>query len=398
MPNDHRPRPRPTARAVTPRRSVPALLALSAATVLTAGALSAVPASAAPPAAPAPASIDRLAQDYLVDTHGLTRAEAVRALAGQRAALATTQGLEARLGDRLTGAVVDETTGALSVEVSDAAAAEVAEAAGADVRVDSAADVEAGAEALADAMTDLEAAGAAVSVDASGDAVVLSVPAGDVDAATQALVDRAGSLGVPVSIERTAGPVDTFALYGGEDILLNLNQGRCSAGFNLVSGSTYYLLTAGHCSGDTWYDDGVAIGTTSTQSFPGNDYKLIRISNVSGVNPQGTVLYNSGTFNVSTAGNPPVGTTVCRTGSTTGTRCGSIQAYNSTVNYAEGSVSGLIRTNVCAEPGDSGGPLFASGGVAVGITSGGSGNCTVGGTTYFQTVTEVTSGFGLSVL
>jgi streptogrisin D len=110
------------------------------------------------------------------------------------------------------------------------------------------------------------------------------------------------------------------------------------------------------------------------------------------------VLYNSGTFNVSTAGNPPVGTTVCRTGSTTGTRCGSIQAYDSTVNYAEGSVSGLIRTNVCAEPGDSGGPLFASGGVAVGITSGGSGNCTFGGTTYFQTVTEVTSGFGLSVL
>jgi streptogrisin D len=377
---------------------MPALLALSAATVLTAGALAAVPASAAPAAAPAPASVDRAAQDYLIDAHGLTRAEAARALAGQRAALATTQALESRLGDRLTGAVVDEATGDLTVEVADTAAADVAAAAGADVRVAADTGVEAAGEALAAAMTALGATGAAVSLDASGDTVVLSVPAGASDAATRALLDRAADLDVPVVVERTDGPVDTFALYGGEDILLNLNQGRCSAGFNLVSGGTYYLLTAGHCGGDTWYDDGVAIGTTVVERFPGDDYKLIRIDNVGAVNPQGTVLYNSGTYNVSTAGNPPVGTTVCRTGSTTGTRCGSIQAYNATVNYREGSVSGLIRTNVCAEPGDSGGPLFASGGVAVGITSGGSGNCTFGGTTYFQTVTEVTNGFGLSVL
>ena len=53
------------------------------------------------------------------------------------------------------------------------------------------------------------------------------------------------------------------------------------------------------------------------------------------------------------------------------------------VRAAEGSVSGLIRTTVCAEGGDSGGPLYASTS-ALGLTSGGSGNCTFGGTTYFQ--------------
>jgi streptogrisin D len=397
MPNDLRPRHRPTVRAVAPRRCVPVLLVLSATTVLAAGALAAAPASAAP-AAPAPAAVDRAAEDYLVDTYGLTRAEAARALAGQRAALATTQELQRRLGDRLTRAVVEETTGALSVEVADAAAADVAEAVGAEVRIDDDADVRAGAATLAAAMTRLGATGASVSIDAEGDAVVVSVPAGALDAATQALVDQAAGLGVPVTVERTAGPVRPLALYGGEAILLNRDQARCSAGFNLVSGSTYYLLTAGHCGGDTWYDDGLAIGRTSTQSFPGNDYKLIRITNVSGVSPRGAVLYFIGTYNVSTAGNPPVGTTVCRTGSTTDTRCGFIQAYNSTVNYQEGSVSGLIRANVCAEPGDSGGPLFASGGVAVGITSGGSGDCVSGGTNYFQPVTEVTKRFGLSVL
>ena len=65
--------------------------------------------------------------------------------------------------------------------------------------------------------------------------------------------------------------------------------------------------------------------------------------------------------------------------------------------YAEGTVSGLIRTNVCAEPGDSGGSLIA-GNQAQGVTSGGSGNCTSGGTTYFQPVNEILSAYGLTLI
>ena len=63
---------------------------------------------------------------------------------------------------------------------------------------------------------------------------------------------------------------------------------------------------------------------------------------------------------------------------TTGLRSGTVQQVNATVSYAQGLVSGLIRTNVCAQPGDSGGPLF-SGTAALGLTSGGTGNCTSGG-------------------
>ena len=83
-------------------------------------------------------------------------------------------------------------------------------------------------------------------------------------------------------------------------------------------------------------------------------------------------------------------------GSTTGVHSGTVQALNATVNYAEGQVRGLIQTNVCAEPGDSGGSLF-SGNTAIGLTSGGSGNCTWGGTTFFQPVTEALSVYGVSV-
>jgi streptogrisin C len=83
-----------------------------------------------------------------------------------------------------------------------------------------------------------------------------------------------------------------------------------------------------------------------------------------------------------------VGAAICRSGSTTGTRCGVIQAKNQTVNYPEGAVTGLTRTNVCAEGGDSGGP-WLSGDQAQGVTSGGSGNCTTGGTTFFQPLNEI---------
>ena len=71
-------------------------------------------------------------------------------------------------------------------------------------------------------------------------------------------------------------------------------------------------------------------------------------------------------------------------------------ALNATVNYPQGTVYGLIKTTVCAESGDSGGSLY-SGTTALGLTSGGSGNCSSGGITYFQPVTEPLAVYGVSV-
>ena len=67
------------------------------------------------------------------------------------------------------------------------------------------------------------------------------------------------------------------------------------------------------------------------------------------------------------------------------------------MNYGNGDVvNGLIQTNVCAEPGDSGGSLY-SGSTALGLTSGGSGDCTSGGTTFFQPVTAALSAYGVTI-
>jgi streptogrisin C len=107
--------------------------------------------------------------------------------------------------------------------------------------------------------------------------------------------------------------------------------------------------------------------------------------------------YAGGEVSVAGSTEAAVGASICRSGSTTGWHCGTISAKNQTVNYAQGSVSGLTRTNVCAEPGDSGGS-WLSGNQAQGVTSGGSGNCTSGGTTYFQPVNEILSAYGLTLV
>jgi hypothetical protein len=213
-----------------------------------------------------------------------------------------------------------------------------------------------------------------------------------------ALTNVTKQFGNRVTLEKMPGKLSKFirggdAIYGG--------QYRCSLGFNVRSGSTYYFLTAGHCTNvaSSWYANSsktTLLGTRYGTSFPGNDYGIVRYSTSYTNHPGSVNLYNGSTQDITSAGNAYVGQAVKRSGSTTGLRSGSVTGTNATVNYAEGTVTGLIRTNVCAEGGDSGGALFA-GTVALGLTSGGSGNCTTGGTTYFQPVTEVLSRYGVSV-
>ncbi len=210
----------------------------------------------------------------------------------------------------------------------------------------------------------------------------------------------AARYGDAVALTPTRGVLTRY-INGGQAIYAG-GGGRCSLGFNVRSSSgTYYFITAGHCTNisSSWYTNSsqtTYIGPRAGSSFPGNDYGIVRYSNTSLSHPGTVHLYGGGTQDITRAANAYVGQSVRRSGSTTGVRSGSVTALNATVNYREGSVYGLIRTNVCAEPGDSGGSLFA-GTTALGLTSGGSGNCTFGGTTYFQPVPEVLSRYGVNV-
>jgi streptogrisin B len=224
--------------------------------------------------------------------------------------------------------------------------------------------------------------------DAATDRVVITADSTVSSAEIATLRHAAGINAAALRIQRTNGAFSPLlsagaAIYGG--------QYRCSLGFNVVKGSTYYFLTAGHCGkvAKTWYTNSnhsTLIGPTTNYSFPGNDYALVRYDNTS--------LSHPGGF---TAANAFVGESVKRTGSTTGTHSGTVTALNVTVRYqGGGTVSGLIQTTVCAEPGDSGGPMY-DGTKALGLTSGGSGDCRSGGTTFFQPVTEAASAYGVTV-
>ena len=208
----------------------------------------------------------------------------------------------------------------------------------------------------------------------------------------------AGRVGDEVGMRRTAGSFTTRT--SGADPIFTPG-GRCSAGFNVTNGQTSFILTAGHCgpTGTSWSEDtqgATNIGTTVASSFPDNDYSLVRYQNRT-LDRSSVVNLGAGRgVRITASADPAVGQQVFRNGSTTGLRTGEVTALNATVNYPEGTVTGLIQTSVCAEPGDSGGPLFAQG-LALGLTSGGSGDCAAGGVTFFQPVTEALRALGVNI-
>ncbi|MGN7188559.1 S1 family peptidase [Microbacterium enclense] len=198
------------------------------------------------------------------------------------------------------------------------------------------------------------------------------------------------SLGAPADAVR----LDTApaALSPREDlrggIAYYTSSSRCSIGFTVQGG----FVTAGHCGGT---GEGTNVGTFEGSSFPENDYAWVSTGDRSLI---GAVEdWNGGTVAVKGSDPAPVGATVCRSGSTTGWHCGQIEAYDTSVQYGSNTVNGLIQTNVCSEPGDSGGSLIA-GDQAQGVTSGGWGDCTSGGQTWLQPVNEILDAYNLTLL
>ncbi|MFI1827461.1 S1 family peptidase [Streptomyces sp. NPDC020412] len=250
-----------------------------------------------------------------------------------------------------------------------------------------------------EAVLEADVAGTAWYTDAASGKVVVTADE-SVSATELATIKKAaGKQGGAVEVKRTTGTFNKL-IAGGQAIYAG--GSRCSLGFNVRSGSTYYALTAGHCTNiaSTWYTNSAGtstLGTRTGSSFPNNDYGIIRHNNASAADGR-VSLYNGSYRDITSAGNARVGQSVQRSGSTTGLHSGSVTGLNATVNYGGGDVVyGMIQTNVCAEPGDSGGALF-SGSTALGLTSGGSGNCRTGGVTFYQPVTEALSAYGVSIV
>ncbi|SDF31730.1 streptogrisin C [Lentzea fradiae] len=361
-------------------------MAVAAVAVLT-GAL-ATTASPVAVAAPQP-SADLLAA--MQRDLGLDAGQAAERLRLESAATALQRVAEGFAGESYGGAWFDASLGKLVVGVTDAAKTERLRQLGAEPRTvaHKASDLDAAKERLDASQAPAEVTG--WFVDTRANAVTITVKRGQADAA-KPLVEKAG--GVAKVVETDEAPQLFKDIRGGDAYYIN-SAGRCSVGFAVEGG----FVTAGHCgtSGDSVTGaDRTALGSFQSSSFPGNDYGWVKAN--SSWTPTPTVNHYGGSdVVVSGSTEAAVGASICRSGSTTGWHCGEVQAKSQTVNYQEGSVSGLTRTDVCAEPGDSGGS-WVSGTQAQGVTSGGSGDCTSGGTTYFQPVNEILSAYGLTLV
>ncbi|MET8898111.1 S1 family peptidase [Streptomyces albogriseolus] len=353
------------------------------------------PASAAADAFPSasPGLLDAMRRDL-----GLTRAEAEDRLTAERRATALAPKARKTAGSAYGGAWFDARSGKLTVAVTpdaDATAVRTLRESGAAVRT-----VEHTERQLDTAKSRLDrldapAGVASWSVDPVANAVVVNVVKDRrSDNDVRAFVRTARAAG-PVTVRTVADAPSTFAAgtVGGDPYYTG--NVRCSIGFSVHGG----FVTAGHCGGvgqqvRGW--DGSYIGNFQGSSFPDNDYAWVNVGSGWWTVP---VVLGWGTVPdqlVRGSAEAPVGASICRSGSTTRWHCGSVLAKNETVNYAQGAVHQMTKTSVCAEGGDSGGS-FISGDQAQGVTSGGWGNCSSGGETWFQPVNEILNRYGLTL-
>ncbi|GAB2872119.1 S1 family peptidase [Streptomyces deserti] len=306
------------------------------------------------------------------------------------------------LGDAFAGSYYDAGSKQLVVNVVPGDNNNVivqAKKAGAEVReVDnSMAELEAGAQTLKAKAT---IPGTSWAVDPRTNKILVTADSTVTGAKWDRLESTVQSLGSGMAtIKKSQGTFKTFA-SGGDAIFAG--GSRCSLGFNVTAGDgSPAFLTAGHCAlaGDQWSDTegGQPIATIDQATFPGDgDFALAKYDDPATEAPSEVNLGDQ-TVQITEAAEATVGQEVFRMGSTTGLADGQVLGLDATVNYPEGTVTGLIQTDVCAEPGDSGGSLFTQDGLAIGLTSGGSGDCTVGGETFFQPVTTALEAVGATL-
>lgn len=263
------------------------------------------------------------------------------------------------------------------------------------------------------------------SVDVTTNSVVVGIGTGGQLAAIDFIARSGADAKTLRFVTMDEQPTLRSTLQGGLGYLRNPGDGylyACSIGFNVTKGGTPGYATAGHCgdAGEPAYLEGASgtgpqwtlgpqIGTFQGSTFPnpgstGTDMAWVQIS---GGHTQSATVYGWGSGNVTVKGSTEgaVGAALCRSGRTSGWRCGAIKAKNVTVNYQSGeTIVNLTQTTACSEGGDSGGAFITGTGQGQGVLSGGSGNCKGragkpgGGNSYYQPLVPLLSFYGLSLV
>ncbi|UOF12968.1 S1 family peptidase [Lysobacter capsici] len=261
-------------------------------------------------------------------------------------------------------------------------------------------------------------------VDLPSNSVIIGVAPGAEEAAVD-FVARSGLDTTSVRFETMAeAPQRRIAIQGGRGYLRQPGDGylyACSVGFPVTKGTTPGFATAGHCgnAGEVVYNEdsqwvpGVRLGSFAASSMPsgngtGPDRGWVQVDSTHTLSAS-VYGYGSGDVTVRGSTEGAVGAALCRSGRTSGWRCGAIRSKNMTVSYVDdagnpdGTVTGLTQTTACAEGGDSGGSFITTAGQAQGVLSGGSGSCkgkqgrTGGGNSYYTPINSILSAYALTL-
>lgn len=379
------------------RATWPAVAALVAAVAV------AAPASAGEnaPAAPTLTKQQKAAADRLAEDHGVSRTEAQRRIERQDQLTGLASRLRKDLGGSFGGAWIDqEHGGRLVVAVtgdtaartvrSAAARSNAAEAAGTDTVLvkRSLKDLTRISARLAARISKANKGsghGLQSAVVTQKNAVRLDVPEGGKLNAAQRGVVRWAKKEFGDALRTGTYQQESRPLYcGGQyscdppvrsGLAIYGDNIRCTSAFTAYSGSSYYMLTAGHCAEGSWYwwvptySYGYQeVGSVADYTFGYyGDYAAVRIDDSSWWQPRGWVYPQ---VRISSWNYDYVGQYVCKQGSTTGYTCGQITETDATVSYPDRTLTGMTWSTACVAAGDSGSGVYY-GSTAYGILSGG---------------------------
>ncbi|MEX5634040.1 S1 family peptidase [Parafrankia sp. FMc2] len=331
-----------------------------------------------------------LPPDYVAammrDLH-LTEPEVYDRLDREDAAHRIRDTLQTRLGSAYGGAWIADDGRRLTVAVTDVELAPVVRAAGAIPELVRFSEGQLRQFGSMVEQSDHSDAVTGVSLDVQKNTLIVHARDGRIGAAeavVDAVVEASGVGRGSVRVDADGADVQATSNFDAGS-MYSTRSGRflddCSTGFGVVTRASANTanrvlghLTAGHCGTARAVTVG-ANPTTSGQvemsTFPGVDHGWVR----SGVGSTPTPFVRSGggsTIGVTGMRLAMVGDVVCRSGFVSGYNCGRVIGVepSTTVGTSAGSavVHGLVRASVCAENGDSGGPVL-NGTLAVGIVS-----------------------------
>jgi streptogrisin D len=323
---------------------------------------------------------------------GLSETEARSRFAAQTGLDALGKRLLTQLGEQhQAGAWIDPADGKLVVNVTDEQAAHTVQLAGARARTVAHSSAE-----LRDITTELNhtrmPAGSAWNIEPQSDAVILEVPPGESFIPTHkhgnAMIIRQAPRATAqptANVTQDAASTDAKTdIYGGLGIMVGElpDASICTSAFlareaHPQPGGFTYLLTASHCGkvNTQVYRDDQKIGFISRLEFGPNDFATIAITNYNDWQPRPWVFTQTRPQPVTGGFEPSVtGVTVCKRGALTGYDCGPVLALNASFTTGKRVViTGVVKAALCAEDGDSGGPVMTTSGsgvLGVGLISG----------------------------